>query len=126
VDEFSYRKRHRHITVVVDHERKRVIWAGKGKSAETLAKFFNLLGKERSALIEQASIDMSGGYIKAITEGLPQAEIVFDRFHVQRLASDALDEVRRAQVRSLADTDQAKDVKKSRYVLLKNPWARPC
>ena len=87
-----------------------------------MAEFFNHLGEQRLEQIEQVSIDMSGGYIKAITEHLPQAKIVFDRFHVQRLASDALDKVRRAQVRAAADPEQAKAVKKSRYALLKNPW----
>jgi transposase len=80
VDEFGSRKRHRYITVVIDHEQQRVIGAGKGKSAKTLAKFFNPLGESRCAQIEQVSIDMSAGYIKAITELLPQANIVFDRF----------------------------------------------
>jgi transposase len=122
VDEFSYRKRHRYITVVIDHEQQRVIWAGKGKSAQTLAEFFNHLGEQRLEPIEQVSIDMSGGYIKAITEHLPQAKIVFDRFHVQRLASDALNKVRRAQVRAADDPEEAKAVKNSRYALLKNPW----
>ena len=44
VDEFSYRKRHHYLTVVVDHDKRRVVWAGKGRSAETLKKFFDLLG----------------------------------------------------------------------------------
>ena len=44
IDEFSYRKRHHYLTVVVDHDTRRVVWAGKGRSAETLDGFFNLLG----------------------------------------------------------------------------------
>jgi transposase len=49
-------------------------------------------------------------------------QIAFDRFHVQRLANVALDEVRRAQVRELAGTPEAKQVKETRWALLKNPW----
>ena len=121
VDEFSYRKRHRYLTLVVDHDRRRVVWAAEGRSAETLKKFFDLLGPEGCAEIELATIDMAAGYIKAIEESLPQAQIVFDRFHVERLASDALDEVRRAMVREVQGTAEGKAIKGLRFLLLKNP-----
>src|SRR5690606_29280003 len=61
------------------------------------------------------------GYIKAIREWIPDAVIIFDRFHVQRLASDAVDEVRRDEVRRLSGDDAAA-VKGTRYALLKSPW----
>ncbi len=92
IDEFSYRKRHRYLTVVVDHDRGRVVWTGEGKSADTLAPFFDLLVPQRCQEIETVTIDLSAAFIKAVREGLPRAETVFDRFHVQRLASDAVDE----------------------------------
>jgi transposase len=122
VDEFSYRKRHRYITVVVDHLQNRVVWSAKGKSAETLAAFFAELGPERARAIEVVTMDMSAAYIEAVQEHAPQAQIVFDRFHVQRLASDALDEVRRAQVRDLVDPEAKKAIKNTRFALLRNPW----
>jgi transposase len=120
VDEFSYRKRHRYVSVVVDHDRRRVVWAARGHSAEVLGAFFEQLGPERCAAIEWVTIDMAGGYRKAIEQWLPHAEIVYDRFHVQRLASDALDEVRRAIVRELGGAEAGREVKGMRYVLLKN------
>jgi transposase len=122
VDEFSYRKHHRYLTVVVDHDRHAVIWAAKGRGSDTLGVFFNRLGKARSKEIETVTLDMAGGYIKALRERVPQAELVFDRFHVQRLASDALDEVRRAQWREQKDTEEGEAIKGCRYSLLKNPW----
>lgn len=122
VDEFSYRKRHHYLTLVVDHDRRRVVWAADGRSGEVLARFFAELGPERCAAIEMVSIDMAAGYRRAVQSYLPQAEIVYDRFHVQRLASDALDQVRRALVRELEGTEEARAVKMSRYALLKNPW----
>jgi transposase len=122
IDEFSYRKRHRYLTTVVDHDRRRVVWAAPGRSAETLAAFFAELGEGRAARIESATIDMAGGYRKAIEEHAPKARIVFDRFHVQRLASDALDEVRRAQVRFVGLSEKGRAIKHSRFALLKNPW----
>ena len=121
VDEFSYRKRHRYLTLVVDHDRRRVVWAGIGRSAKTLGRFFDLLGEEGCRRIELATIDMAGGYIKAIGERLPEAQIVFDRFHVGQLALVALDEVRRSMVRELRGSE-GRAVKGLRYALLKNPW----
>jgi transposase len=121
VDEFSYRRRHHYLTTVVDHDRRRVVWAAPGRSAETLARFFAELGVERTRSIETITVDMAGGYAKAIEALAPHARVVFDRFHVQRLASDALDEVRRAVVRE-ADAVEGHAVKQSRYALLKRPW----
>ena len=122
IDEFSYRRRHKYLTVLVDHDRRRIVWAAPGSRASTLASFFKELGVERCAEIEVATIDMSAGYHKAIREHLPNAQVVFDRFHVQRLASDALDAVRREELRELRGTPEGKDLFRSRFVLLKNPW----
>jgi transposase len=122
IDEFSYRKRHRYITIVVDHDRRRVVWACEGQSSETLEKFFKELGLDRCFNIKEVTIDMSAAYLKAVEDWLPQATIIFDRFHVQRLASDAVDEVRRSIVRELDDAEEASAIKGTRFTLLKNPW----
>jgi transposase len=87
-----------------------------------LKAFFEDLGPERCAKLECVTIDLSAAFIKAVEEGAPQAQIVFDRFHVQRLASDALDEVRREQLRELRDTPEGRELFLTRYALLKNPW----
>lgn len=121
IDEFSYRKRHRYLTVVVDHDRRRVVWAAPGKSGEALEGFFAALGPKGRERIELATIDMAGGYIKAVGEQLPNAEIIFDRFHVQRLVSDAVDAVRREQLRELRGTPEGKALFLSRFALLRNP-----
>lgn len=122
IDELSYRRHHKYITIVTDHARGRVVWAAEGKSADTLREFFRALGPERAAKLEAVTIDMSNAYIKAVTEMAPQARLVFDRFHVQRLAHDALDTVRREQVRELSGTPEAKAMKRTRFALQKNPW----
>jgi transposase len=121
VDEISYRKHHQYITTVVDHDRGIVVWAAKGKSAETLKSFFEAIGPERAAKIEAVTIDMSSAFIKAVKESVPNATLIFDRFHVQRLVHDALDEVRRDEVRS-ASADEKTDLKKTRWPLQKRPW----
>jgi transposase len=121
VDEISYRRHHKYVTTVVDHERGVVVWAAEGKSADTLKRFFDALGAERCEKLEAVTIDMSGAYIKAVTEASPKAQLIFDRFHVQRLAHDALDEVRREEVRKACASDK-QGLKKTRWALQKNPW----
>ncbi len=121
VDELSYRRHHEYVTVVVDHERGAVVWAHQGKDADTLRAFFEELGKERCAQLEAVTLDLSAAYIKAVTEASPQARLIFDRFHVQRLAHDALDAVRRQQWRN-ADPDDKRAIKGTRFALQKNPW----
>lgn len=118
VDEISYRKQRKFLTVVVDHDRERVIWVGEGKSSETLGAFFRELGEERSRQLQQISVDMSAAFIHAIKVAAPQANIVFDRFHVARLSNFALDEVRAEQLRKVDRYDQP-TIKGSKWVLLK-------
>jgi transposase len=67
-------------------------------------------------------MDMAAGYLKVVEARAPQAQVVFDRFHVQRLASDAVDQVRREQMRGVADIAEKRTIKHSRFALLKNPW----
>jgi len=121
VDELSYRRHHQYVTVVIDHERGAVVWAREGKDAATLQAFFEELGKERCAKLEAVTLDLSAAYIKAVTEASPEARLIFDRFHVQRLAHDALDQVRRQQWRA-ADAHDRDAIKGTRFVLQKNPW----
>lgn len=119
VDELSYRKGHSYVTIVVDHDRGAIVWASEGRDAAALDGFFKALGPERAAKLKLATTDLSKAYIKSLRENAPNAEIVFDRFHVQRLAHDALDEVRREIQRELRGTDEGKALKGSRFALHK-------
>jgi transposase len=122
VDELSYRRHHEYVTVVVDHVRRRVVWAHPGKNADTLKLFFAELGPERCAKLEAVTLDLSEAYIKAVTECSPQAQLIFDRFHVQRLAQDAVDEVRRDEARAAGSAAARAQVKQTRWSLLKSVW----
>jgi len=93
-DEISYRRGQRYLTSIVDHHSGAIVWCAPGRNAATLQAFFDQLGERRHS-IRAISIDMSGGYEKAIREHCPQAEIAFDPFHVVRLAQRAVDQVRR-------------------------------
>jgi transposase len=122
VDELSYRRHHEYVTVVVDHRAGQLVWAHPGKDAATLTTFFDELGAERTAKLEAVTIDMAGAYIKAVTAAAPTAQIVFDRFHVQRLVHDAVDEVRRAEVQATTSEAEHQYVKRMRWSLLKSFW----
>ena len=120
VDELRYGSPHRFLTLVLNHDTGRVVWAAEGKNSETLKSFFELLGPERLAQIEVASIDMSAAYQKALRENLPDVAVVFDKFHLARLAQRALDQVRRSLVRRLPP-EQRRPLKNTRWALLKSP-----
>jgi len=123
VDETSYKRGHRYLTVVSDLMTGDVIWIGEGKSADTLNQFFDELGPTRCAKLELVTMDMSGGYQKAVEERAGNAEIVFDRFHVVQLLLDALDEVRRDEAREMS-VDERRRLKGQRFQLLRNPKYR--
>lgn len=122
IDELSVRRHHEYITVVTNHDTGKVIWAKPGRDAATVKTFFDELGKERTSKLELVTLDLSAAYIAAVKDAAPQARQVYDRFHVQRLAHDALDKVRREQVRELKGTDEASAVKKTRFALQKRQW----
>jgi transposase len=122
VDELSFRRNHNYVTVVVDHVRQRIVWVGEGKSSATLAEFFKALGPERAKLLTHVTMDLSAAYRSSVSAHAPQAELVFDRFHIQRLASDAVDAVRRSEVRAAESTNDAKALKGTRWPLLKSAW----
>lgn len=122
VDEVSYRRHHRYLTTVVDHHAGGIVWCAPGRGAETLKEFFVLLG-ERKQSIKAVSIDMSGGYEKAIREALPHATVAFDPFHVVRLAQRAVDQVRRDEwnEHERSHTPTGRWIKGTRWSLLKAP-----
>jgi len=122
VDEISYRRHQRYLTSVVDHRSGAIVWCSPGRNAETLAEFFELLGERRHS-IRAVSIDMSGGYEKAIRQCIPQAEVAFDPFHVVKLAQRAVDQVRRDEwnAHERSHTPKGRWIKGTRWSLLKAP-----
>jgi len=95
IDEISWRRGQRYLTVVVDHDTGRLVWAAAGANAEVLSGFFAGLGVERREQIELISCDMGAWIAKAARQACPHAELCLDPFHIVALATDALDEVRR-------------------------------
>ena len=96
VDEISYRKGHRYLTVVADHDRSgAVVWAAEGKKADTLRAFYDELGDERRARLQAVSLDMGSAYATATSEEVPHAMQCIDPFHVVGAANEAIQRTRR-------------------------------
>lgn len=124
IDEISYRKGHKYITVVVDHRQGRLVWAQPGKDEKTLSQFFEALGPKRCAAIKLVSADGATWISNAVAKYCPNATLCLDPFHVVSWATDALDEVRRDvwnEARRSGDAELAATLKDARYALWKNP-----
>lgn len=124
IDEVSYRKGHKYLTVVVDHESGRLVWMEVGRDADTLRRFFDALGEERAGMLEIVSADGASWIDEVVRERAPQAVRCVDPFHVVQWATKALDEVRREVWNDLRDSalpDQADLLRNARWALWKNP-----
>lgn len=100
VDEVSYRKGHRFLTVVADHDRDgAVVWAGDGRKAVVLEAFYDQLGEQGCAQLEAVSRDMGPAYKAATDKKAPNARQCIDPFHVVKLANLAIDDVRLSEFR---------------------------
>ena len=124
VDEISIRKGQRYLTVVVDHDSGRLVWAGPGRDKATVLKFLDLLGKDRCHQIKLVSCDMATWITGPIGERCPNANVCYDPFHLIKLSTDALDEIRREvwnEARRQGQTQLAKELKGARFALWKNP-----
>ena len=119
IDEISIGKHGRYLTVVLDLKRGAVVFVGDGKGSQALEPFWKRLRCSR-AKIKAVAMDMSAAYIKAVTEQLPKAQIVFDHFHIVKLFNEKLSNLRRELYHDA--TDKQKTVLKgSRWLLLMNP-----
>jgi transposase len=136
IDEISYKRGHRYLTVVVDHDSGRLVWAASGRDDATLNGFFDLLGPERCAAITHVSADGAHWIERVVKKRCPQALLCADAFHVVRWAGEALDAVRRQVWNEAAGrkratpgasrfdrkeaTGEARKLKKARFALWKN------
>jgi len=131
IDEFAIRKGHRYATSVVDPTNSRVLWVGRGRGREDLRPFFELLGAEGCARIEAAVMDMSEAFELETRAHCPQAELIYDLFHiVAKYAREVIDRVRVDQTNRIAraaspDDDRTRArrrvIKGTRWLLLRNP-----
>ncbi len=131
IDEISYKRGHRYLTVVVDHDSGRLVWAAPGRDKATLEAFFDALGEDRCAGITHVSADGADWISGVVADRCPAAVRCADPFHVVKWATEALDEVRRQawneargavhQRRAGRASGHAKALKHARFALWKNP-----
>lgn len=117
IDETSARRGHKYISLFVDIEKSKVLYATEGKDAATVCAFaedFAAHGGD-AVRIKEACIDMSPAFIKGVADNFPSASVTFDKFHVVKIINEAVDAVRREESKSRPE------LKHSRYALLKNP-----
>jgi len=116
IDETAARRGHDYVSLFVDIDQRRVLFVTEGRGADTVREFADDLEAHDgdASRIKQVCIDMSGAFIKGVTENLPEAEITFDKFHAVKLVNDAVDKVRRAESKGRPE------LKRSRYLWLRN------
>jgi transposase len=121
-DEMNIRKGHNYITVFADLVAKRVIFATEGKDAQTWTRFVEELEKHNGHrhAITQASMDMSAAYKSGVAENCRNAQVVFDKFHIIKNANEAVDAVRRVELR-LGGKLVWKELHHSQWLWRKNP-----
>ena len=115
VDEISYKRGHKYLTIVCDHDTGSVVWAGEGKTAAALTEFYTALGPRRCALLKAVSMDLGIAYRQATRAAAPKAKICADPFHLLKLASKTVDVVRARTLKSTSRDPQL------RWALLKRP-----
>ena len=122
MDEFALHKGHRYATVIMDADRMRVLWVGEGNSREAVRPFFELLGQERGRQVEAAVMGMNAAFGLEVQQHRPQAEVVYDLFHVIAcFGRDVADRGRVDQDNAARDQPAARKVfKRSQWLLLRN------
>jgi transposase len=121
VDEVQFQKGHRYLTVVyqINADCRRLLWVGQDRTAKTLLRFFKMLGRERTAALQFICSDMWRPYLKVIAKKASQAVHILDRFHVVARLNKALDEIRAAEARQMAQQGYEPVLKRSRWCFLK-------
>ena len=120
IDEISIGKGHRYLTIVLDLDSGAAVHVGEGKGGDSLRDFWKRL-RSSGAKVKAVATDMSPAYIDAVTTQLPQAILVFDRFHVVKLFNEKLSDLRRSLYREATDQLHKKVLKGTRWLLLKRP-----
>ena len=122
IDEVSRRKGQVYLTVVYDLERRVLLWVGDERTEEAVKPFFTKeMGPLRCRTLQVVCMDMWAAYANLVREHAPNAQILFDRFHIVKHLNEAVDAVRRDLWRRLTAKERT-TFKGTRWLLLKNPW----
>jgi len=120
IDEIANKKGHNYLSVVMDLETGRVIWVGEGRKEEDIDKFYQTLTKKQKKNIEAISIDMWPAYINAAKKNCPNADIIFDKFHIVKKFGEVITKLRSAEYQKAEDKKNKDILKGTKWLLLKN------
>ena len=124
IDDVSYRKGHKYLVVVYDHDTSTLLWVGRDRKKTTLGQFFALLGPERCKKIKLVSADGADWINDMVALNCPNAKLCLDPYHLVTWVNNAVDQLR-GRLRRAAERDKAKTVARlyadSRWVMLKDP-----
>jgi transposase len=117
LDETATKRGHNYVSLFVDLETRKILFATEGKDSSTVDKFKQDFTAHKGSpeKIKEACCDMSPAFISGINEHFPEAQITFDKFHIMKIINEAVDEVRRVEQK------EQPVLTKSRYLWLKNP-----
>lgn len=122
MDEFALHKGHRYATMVICADTQQVLWVGEGRSRTEVRPFFEGLGPEVCHRIEAVAMDMNTALDLEVKKHCPNAEVVYDLFHViAKFGREVIDRVRVDQANALrSDKPSRRVIKRSRWLLLRN------
>ena len=123
IDEIHWQHGPHYLTLVyqIDAARKRLLWIGQQRRAKTLLQFFRWFGPPRTAALRFICSDMWKPYLKVVAKKAGHALHILDRFHIVMHMSEAIDQVRRAEVHALKRQGRQPLLTKARWLLLKRP-----
>jgi transposase len=123
VDEIKVFVGHKYMTMVyqLNAGTRRLLWCGMERKTKTLLRFFHEFGKERSQNLKYVCSDMWVPYLKVIRKKAPNALNILDRFHIMKKFNEAIDQIRRGEVKLFKAENQENVLLNGRWLLLKRP-----
>lgn len=120
IDEIANKKGHDYLTIVMNLDTGKVIWVGEGRKEENIDKFFETLNKKEKERIKAVSIDMWPAFINSVKKNCPNAEIVFDKFHIVKKFGEVISKLRNSEYQKAKDAKSREILKGTKWLLLKN------
>ena len=120
IDEIANKKGHDYLTIVMNLDIGKVIWVGEGRKEENINEFFETLNKKEKERIRAVSIDMWPAFINSAKKNCPNADIVFDKFHIVKKFGDVINKLRNSEYQKAKDEKSKEILKGTKWLLLKN------
>lgn len=120
IDEIANKKGHDYLTIVMNLDIGKIIWVGKGRKEENIDEFFDTLNEKEKERIRAVSIDMWPAFINSAKKNCPNADIVFDKFHIVKKFGEVINKLRNSEYQKAKDAKSKEILKGTKWLLLKN------